>query len=191
MNKTYIIIHGLNGSPEGHWQHILFENLKSHGENVLFPQFSKNSKPVLKNWLGELNSLINNIEGEKVIIAHSLGVILWFHYTNSYKIEEVSSLLLVAPPGNSALSSIKELNSFADINIDKDKFKKSAKKIRLVATENDSYCIENAINIYGKALNLDYDILSPDKGHINMKSGYGEWKSVYNWCFDSDSRLQD
>ncbi|MBZ4683343.1 MAG: serine hydrolase [Fusobacteriaceae bacterium] len=191
MKKTYIIIHGLNGSPKGHWQHWLYEKLKNNNENVIFPQFLNNSKPDLKVWLKTLHTTLQNIHNEKIIICHSLGVILWFHYSMKYNIENVKYLLLVAPPGTEALKNIKELNSFKEIKLNKNQILNSAKHIRLVATENDEYCKEGAINLYAKKLNIDYDILPPEKGHINIETGYGEWKSVYAWCYNQEIRIKE
>ena len=46
-NNEFIIIHGFKGSPKGHWQDFLYEDLKIKGEKVFFPQFSDNDNPNL------------------------------------------------------------------------------------------------------------------------------------------------
>ena len=189
MSRTFVIIHGWSGSPAGHWQDWLHKKLLEAGENVVFPKFPENERPSIEKWLETLNNILKMINDEKIVISHSLGSVLWLHYAmRNYRIN-VKRLLLVAPPGEKIISETEDMRSFSGIDITEERLKKSAEIIRFAATENDEYCIENAIEFYAKRLNLDYDVLPPEKGHINMKSGYGPWESVLNWCFDENIRI--
>jgi predicted alpha/beta hydrolase family esterase len=49
---------------------------------------------------------------------------------------------------------------------------------RLVCSDNDPYCPEGAVSLYGEG-----DVL-PGQGHINPDAGYGPWPAVEAWARD-------
>ena len=71
------------------------------------------------------------------------------------------------------------------------KLKNSAENLKIVASNNDHYCVEGAINTYAISEKIDYDLLSDEAGHINIESGYGEWDSIYNWIYNKNNRITE
>ena len=183
--KEFIIIHGLNGSPKGHWQDFLYEDLKELGENVFFPQFSNNGNPNLNLWLEQLHKLEKHINENTVVIAHSMGVILWLNYLNKYKKTRILNTILVAPPSNDFLKSNKTTNSFSNFILDKDLFHDSTNKSLLIASTNDEYCTETAKKAFSDILNINYLELLADSGHINIDSGFGRWDDILKIALDN------
>lgn len=177
-NEEYIIIHGLGGSPKEHWQNFLYQDLEARGKKVLFPQFPNNTEPSLELWLSQLHSLKKHIHENTIIIAHSMGVILWLHYISRYKNIKVKKSILVAPPSKDFLLSHQYAKSFSEFILDAKNFHHTNMSSLLIATNNDKYCIPKAQEIFGKVLNLPYLELPPEAGHINIDSGYGKWEDL-------------
>jgi predicted alpha/beta hydrolase family esterase len=190
MERSYLIIHGLNGSGEGHWQKWLFDELKRRGEKVFFPELPHKDSPNLAEWLKVIDEFVNKLTGERVVVLHSLGAVSWFHYSGIKREKAAERVLLVAPPSESVIRSIPEISSFINIPLDKKKIDNLAEKIRLVSSDGDIYCPEKASKVYGEYLGVSQDILAESEGHINIKSGYGRWESVLDWCFDEKTTIR-
>lgn len=184
-NREYIILHGLNGSPEGHWQHFLYDDLKKRGEKLFFPQFPKNDRPDLNIWIKYLDKFRNHIHENTVIIAHSMGVILWLHYIQKRANIRVKKCILVAPPSKDFLDKGDFTRSFSEFVLDRELFHKINKNSLLIATDNDQYCIPRAQVIFGKGLGIDYLPLPSEAKHINVSSGYGKWEKILELALNS------
>lgn len=176
--REFIIIHGLNGSPEGHWQNYLYKELKKRGEKAFFPQFPENNQPNLEKWIAYLNKFKKHIHENSTIIAHSMGVILWLHYLKKQLNIKVKNIILVAPPSNDFLRGNIYTNSFSNFPLDYKEFENSREKSVLIASANDIYCKETAKSIFAANLPLEYVELPKEAGHINIESGYGSWKYI-------------
>lgn len=162
----------------------MYRELKNREEKVEFPQFSNNSKPNLNIWLKELEESINRLDGKITVIAHSMGVILWLYYAFAKNKKLAERLALVAPPSRSFLINNKEGNGFKDFPVDKETLKKSAEEIILIASNGDKYFPEGAIDVLGKELELDSELLEREAGHINTESGYGRWDYILEWALE-------
>ncbi|MBN2838674.1 MAG: alpha/beta hydrolase [Fusobacteriaceae bacterium] len=177
--KEFVIIHGLNGSPVGHWQDFLYRELNTKNYRVYFPQFSENSYPRLNVWLNELNKLEEHIHSNTVIIAHSMGVILWLYYLEKYRNTKVLKTILVAPPSNDFLRNHIYTEEFSNFPLNKGLLRKSCKNNLLIASRGDKYCPETAKEIFVKSLELEYKELPSTAGHINIESGFGKWEEIF------------
>lgn len=189
-NKSYLIVHGYGGSGPEHWQAWLYDKLKSSGEIVYFPSLPDPNSPNLNEWIVRLKDEIKKLDGEKFVICHSLGTILWLHYANLPDVAAVDHLLLVAPPSAEGIAGLPEANGFLPIPFDKENLFKSAKDIRLVSSDADEYCLEKASHYFGERLSITTDILPNEAKHINIDSGYGPWTDVEKWCEDPTYRLK-
>lgn len=184
-NREFIIIHGLNGSPTGHWQDFLFNYLINNNETVHFLDFPNKDKPELELWLAHLQSYEKNLHENTIVIAHSMGVILWLHYINRFLKTKIKKLILVAPPSNEFLLSSKKTESFADFQLNKKNLHSSAQDIVMIATNNDNYCIQGAESSFAKILEIPFIELPMEARHINIDSGYGEWDLIQNLAINS------
>ena len=57
---NFIIVHGIQGSPEENWFPWLKKELELSGCNVFVPQFPNPQKPVLSEWLETLDQYKDN-----------------------------------------------------------------------------------------------------------------------------------
>ncbi|MFB7374211.1 RBBP9/YdeN family alpha/beta hydrolase [Streptomyces sp. NPDC056222] len=181
---TFLILHGFqNHRPPGHWHHWLAGELRERGHEVRYPQLPEPDAPVLEDWVAALRAQLHRpAEGEFVVIAHSLSVLLWLRAASP----DVDRVLLVAPPSPAVTASIPEITAFAE-GLDLDAVRLKA-PVRLVYAAGDPYCPEGADVHYGTPLGLDMDVV-PGGAHLTPDSGYGEWPSVLRWCEDPATRL--
>ena len=177
MNQQhFLIIHGLGGSGQDHWQTWLADTLTEKNYQVSYPTFSTFHSPNLKVWLAELHLAIQTIpaDSELTVITHSLGCLLWLHYAAAQDKKLAKRVILVAPP--SPAITITEAKSFFPVPLNNNHLSRTAEEILFIHSNNDPYCtIEDASHY----LNLEYpSIVLPNAGHINPASGYGKWPSI-------------
>ncbi|RYL89790.1 alpha/beta fold hydrolase [Sporolactobacillus sp. THM7-4] len=177
---SFLILHGLGGSGEGHWQRWLYNELKKRNKSVFFPQFSGQDRPVKEIWLEQLNHVIGSIPETDplVVVTHSLGCILWIHYAAQAARRRVKRAILVSPP--SQYLSISEIRNFFPLPETKDSLATAADKTMFVMSANDPYLPQQAVSQY-----FEYGVpcvILPGMGHINVESGWGPWPWILESC---------
>jgi predicted alpha/beta hydrolase family esterase len=190
-HRRFVIVHGWqNRRPEGHWQHWLADELRDGGEQVLYPQLPDPDEPALDEWLAVLRAELRMARGgERVVIAHSLGCLLWLRHAETAQRDElVDRVLLVCPPGPSTLPP--ELAPFYADPFDAAAVKRSARSVELVCTDADPWCPEGAAVLYGHALGLPVHVV-PGAGHLSLDEGYGAWPAVERWALDGRFATHD
>ncbi|NBM16461.1 alpha/beta hydrolase [Streptomyces sp. GC420] len=196
--RSFLILHGWqNHRPEGHWEHWLARELTRLGHRVHYPQLPDPDDPDLDTWLAELERHLaalreggtrpTNDSGERVVVCHSLAVLLWLHaIARSTPDIDVDRVLLVSPPSGPVTAQYPEIAGFA--LSEPARSGPAGTRIRLVAGDNDPYCPEGAAVVYGGPLGLDTDVV-PGGAHLDLEAGYGPWPSVLAWCLDPSVRV--
>ncbi len=184
--RRFLILHGVeNWRPRDHWQWWLADQLRSRGEQVLYPQLPSPSSPRLDEWLAVLHGELAQMGGgERVVIAHSGSVALWLLAAHEIAADEcVDRVALVAPPGRSAF--IAPYRAFLPVGLD---FAAVAQFSRhppiVISSDNDPYCPEGMQEyrrVYADALGLHH-YLVPGAG-----DGYGPWPAMLEWCLHGES----
>lgn len=114
MARRFLVLHGWqNHRPRQHWQWQLVEALRREGEQVLHPQLPDPDRPSLDAWTGTLRAEPAQLgDGERVVLAHSLAVVLWLHAARLLSgPERVDRVLLVSPPSPAVLAGHEEVAS--------------------------------------------------------------------------------
>ncbi|QQQ77633.1 alpha/beta hydrolase [Saccharothrix sp. 6-C] len=180
-----LILHGLGGSGPAHWQNWLAGELAHHGGSVDLPRFSSPDEPELSAWLDELRSHLAAMPAadstERVVVAHSLAVLLWLHHAAGEFDEalRVDRVLLVAPPAPD-FEGEPLISGFLHPVLDPTVVRRAAVSTRLVAGEGDAYCTVPRAKEMAEALRVDLDVIVGG-GHLNIDAGYGEWGAVLKW----------
>lgn len=187
MNKrNFLILHGLGGSGQDHWQTWLAEELAARNYQVFYPVFSNFDSPNKEVWLKDLASTLDLIPKHQplTVITHSLGCILWLHYAARFKRNIASRAILVAPPSPRVILS--EAQSFFPVPLDRKSLYVAAEETLFVHSSNDPYCsLEDTI--FYKNIGLP-SITFPNMGHINAASGHGEWPWILEQCLMTETR---
>jgi predicted alpha/beta hydrolase family esterase len=189
-----LILHGWQGSPPGHWQHWLADELRAEGAAVRFPTLPACDAPCPDRWGAALHPELAALaalpgDGERVVCCHSLGCVLWFREAHRRAPEpRVDRVVLVAPPCPG--SAVPELARFYPTRAQREDVLGAARgETLLVCSDNDHYCPgTGAAEHWGRPLGLEPDVL-PGQGHLNIEAGYGPWPAMADWVLGRRERL--
>jgi predicted alpha/beta hydrolase family esterase len=183
--RRVLLLHGWQGSGDGHWQSWLAGELRGAGHHVRFPDLPECDQPCPDKWGATLHEELAALaalpgEGERVVCAHSLGCVLWFREASRIAPElRVDRVALVAPPCPGA--KVAELARFYPTWADRDAVRGAAGHTRLVCADDDPYCPgRGAVHHWAEPLDLVVDLL-PGRGHLNVEAGYGPWPALRDW----------
>ncbi|MCI1857139.1 MAG: alpha/beta hydrolase [Sporolactobacillus sp.] len=199
---SFLILHGFAGSTNGHWQQWLSGELSGRGYSVYFPHFSDWFRPLKTVWLAELKRTVLAIPKEEplVVVAHSLGCLLWFHFAAQEQKRRAARVLLVSPPaetlGEDSLKifypdreeprkrAFEGIRTFYPFPSDKTCLKKAAKRTLIVTSTTDPFLPASKraqYDAYGVPM-----LVLPAMGHINVQSGYGPWPWILSLCLGKE-----
>lgn len=187
--RSFLVLHGWeNRRPAGHWQRWLAEQLVHEGAHVLYPQLPKPDLPAVDEWLLDLRRYTAAMRGEeKVLVCHSLAVLLWWTAAASDDPVPADRVLLVAPPAPAFLRQ-QPVAEFVPAGMEAGLPAHLLENVRLVAGDNDPYCPGGAAMEYADRYGVDVDVIAGGS-HLDLNAGYGAWPSVLAWCHDSSSRI--
>lgn len=183
-NNKLLLIHGLDGSPEGHWQHWLAQQAAQHGIQVHFPELPSKESPNLLYWLSLLHLEAVLAGEEATLVTHSLGAYLWLHYASLKGAQRLNRVLLVAPPGEAEVRESGRIRGLLNIPLDAARIRNAAGEVLVVGTPADPYNRTGAEQTYAQPLGLPYHGLPAEARHINIESGYGAWPLALEWALD-------
>jgi predicted alpha/beta hydrolase family esterase len=147
--------------------------------------------PLLAEWLDLLVAEGAQMgDGERVVIAHSMGCVLWYEASARGVLASAADrVLLVSPPGPSFIRGRVVASFFSGAWTADSLGASSRSRIRVVASDADPYCVEGpAAAVYGEPLGLDAETM-PSAGHITISDGYGPWPDVLRWSLDPSARF--
>lgn len=170
MNSTALILPGIGNSDPDHWQ--------SHWEkaNPSFVRIQQRDwdHPVCEEWVEVLENTLSRMGPDVILVAHSLACALVSHWAVNKK-SKIRGALLVAPPNPEGARFPKEAVGFSPLP----RVAFSFPSI-VVASTNDPYgSIEFAQSVaaaWGSRF-----IRIGAAGHINSKSGLGEWREGFSY----------
>lgn len=176
--RSFLILHGLEGSGPGHWQTWLTARLRAANERVAYPDLPDADMPSLSAWRDRLRGELEALpEGETIVVCHSLSCLLWLHHVSDGG-AQADRALLVAPPSESA--NVPQIVGFFPVPLPA-----LSMGARLVCADDDPYCPEGAASLYGGPLGIPVDVV-PGGAHLNPDAGYGPWPAVESWCLGGD-----
>lgn len=183
MDRRLLILHGLTGSGDGHWQVWLEQRLREHGAWISFPELPEPDAPRPEVWEAQLAAELERLAGgagERIVLAHSLGSILWLRHTASIRPEHrPDRVALIAPP--CVPSEIEEIAPFFPVGAEPAQVRAAARTTLLICSDNDPYCPRGAAEVYGAPLGIDTEIV-PGAEHLNSDAGFGPWPQLEAWC---------
>jgi serine hydrolase len=160
-----LIVPGLGGSGEHHWQTHLE---RSYPEAARVHQIDWN-RPESVAWIDALSTAIERAPGA-ILVAHSLGCALVAHLAEQRKDLVVGAALLVAPADVDARPCVKEqLRGFSPMPYETLPFPSV-----VVASTNDPFMDIVRAREIAKAWESDFVNVGAC-GHINVESGFGRW----------------
>lgn len=161
-----LIVPGLHGSGDDHWQSRWASKLSSARKI----EQSNWTHPRLDDWVQTLHSEIEKCQKPVLLVGHSLGVPTIAHTIARHAPRQIAGAFLVAPPSEAATKVIEAI----------DEAFSPYPKMRLpfpavlIASQNDPFITyEDAAKLaadWGAQLTD-----AGEAGHINAESGHGPW----------------
>lgn len=168
---TVVLVPGLRGHVEDHWQTHLAASLPSAR---LVPPLGREN-PDLDERVAQLDRVVADIDGPVVLVAHSAGVLVTAHWAARHD-RPVAGALLATPPALAAelpteYPSIRELRERGWLPIPRQPLPFQS----IVATSSDDP-LGNPVRVRAMAQAWG-SRLHPlgAVGHLNPASGYGDW----------------
>lgn len=178
MIERALLLHGLWGSGEGHWQWWLKAELEARGAAVAFPELPNMQAPQLEEWLAAVVELLDEHRPDTVI-AHSLACVLWcrlaervargaIDLTDGVR-DALRRVVLVAPV--SAGCKLPEVASFVPCDAPRDLIAPNA---LVVLGEGDPWMPVDEGRALATATGAEWEVIA-DGAHLNVAAGYGPW----------------
>ncbi|MCG9791116.1 RBBP9/YdeN family alpha/beta hydrolase [Flavobacterium algicola] len=161
-----LIVPGLGGSGAEHWQQLWHND----NSNSIIINQSDWDKPILKDWLDNLNQTIESLTQPTLLIGHSLGSILITIWANQHYNDNIIGALIVAPADvDSAEHTPDIIRDFAPIPLQKLKFPSL-----VITSTNDPYVSVERATFFSEKWGSDFVSIGL-RGHINTLSNLGQW----------------
>ncbi|WP_404191927.1 RBBP9/YdeN family alpha/beta hydrolase [Streptomyces tauricus] len=166
---SYVIIPGIDGSDERHWQ-SLWE--KRWGGSAVRIAPASWSRPELSDWFDAVQTAYESVarhDSQVVLVAHSLGCWTAAEWLDRVRPTGVAAFL-VAPPNTRATSFPgRAAASFVDVTA-----RPLPCRSLLVAGDDDPYCDPAASAAFARDWQAEPHLVE-NCGHINSDSGLGDW----------------
>lgn len=173
---NYLIVPGWHGSPERHWQSHWQQQLP----NAFRVEQDNWQQPQLADWVNALARKIDELPGEVILIAHSLGCITVAHWSRMAEAQTLSRIrgaLLVAPADVERVDCPRELTGFAPIALERLPFA----SLLVGSTSDRAASAERALEF---AADWGADALILERaGHINIESGHTKWEQGFAFLY--------
>ncbi|MEJ7710779.1 MAG: alpha/beta hydrolase [Pyrinomonadaceae bacterium] len=170
MSAVLLIVPGVNNSGPEHWQSIW----QAKYTGARRAQQENWDLPDRDDWVAGLDRAVQTIEGEFVIVAHSLGCITAVHWAVLSVKRLAKGALLVAPVDLETPDYPPGVGGFTPTPMSKLPFPSI-----VVGTTNDEYCTLARAEQFARAWGGRF-VDAGASGHINSASGYGEWPEGEN-----------
>lgn len=179
MSRPVLIVPGLNGSAEGHWQrHWLADH-----DNAELVEQADWSNPQAGRWLHRLERAVIANPGA-LIVAHSLGSILAARLATSSVASLVGGAMLVAPADIERTGTLHARTyEFGTIPTEPLPF-----PALVVASRDDIYMQRDKARDLAAAWKVPFLDIGK-AGHINVASGFGRWPQGYELARQVSERI--
>lgn len=167
-----LVLPGLNGSPEGHWQRHW---ARDNPESRVVEQYDW-ACPDSHDWLARLEQEIDRVGNDVWLVSHSLGCVLAAQFAESRLVSRIRGALLVAPCDLETTETLHPcIMRFGAMPRRRLPFPSL-----IVGSLNDPYM--PADRLRQTALSWGSDLVDIGAaGHINVASGFGRWTAGYDF----------
>jgi predicted alpha/beta hydrolase family esterase len=168
---TTVIVPGLRGHVEDHWQTRLAAKLPGA---VMVPSLERGKRD-LAGRVADLQRVVERADGPVTIVAHSAGVLSTVHWACQHDMPVRGALLATPPdlagPLGPAYPSLEELRASGWLPIPQVSLPFPS---IVAASSNDELGAPENVRRLAAAWGSRLIDLGP-VGHLNPASGYGEW----------------
>lgn len=170
-HQTLVIVPGLRGHVEDHWQTRLAAR---RPDAVVVPSFGRDKRD-LDGRVADLQSVVSEVDGPVTIVAHSAGVLTTLHWARRHA-GPIRGALLATPPDltqplPAEYPTLKQLEEAGWLPIPRTRLPFPS---IVAASSNDA--LGSVENVRGLAAAWGSRFIDVGPvGHLNPASGHGEW----------------
>ncbi len=167
---AYVIIPGIDGSDERHWQ-SLWEN--QWGASAVRIAPASWSMPDLSDWVAAVQTayeIASRRDGQVALVAHSLGCWAAAQWLDKVRPDGVSAFLVAPPDLQGPAFPRQAASTFLDLSA-----RPLPCRSLMVAGEDDPYCDPTTSASFAHEWQAQCHLIA-SHGHINSDSGLGDWQ---------------
>ena len=171
---TTVIVPGLRGHVEDHWQTRLAAKLP---DAVVVPSFGRDKRD-LAGRVADLHRVIQDAGAPVTLVAHSAGVLTTLHWARQHDLPVRGALLATPPdlarplgPEYPTLEQLEE-SGWLPIPLAPLNFPSI-----VAASTNDALCDFERVRALARVWGSEFIDIGP-VGHLDPASGYGDWSGA-------------
>lgn len=170
-HQTLVIVPGLRGHVEDHWQTRLAAR---RPDAVVVPSFGRDKRD-LDGRVADLQSVVSQADGQVTIVAHSAGVLTTLHWAHRHT-GPIRGALLATPPDlaqplPAEYPTLEQLEESGWLPIPRTRLPFPS---IVAASSNDALGSVENVRALAAAWGSRFIDVGP-VGHLNPASGHGEW----------------
>jgi predicted alpha/beta hydrolase family esterase len=144
---------------------------------VSYPDLPEPFDPQPDDWLSALDHGLGAMDGERIVLCHSLACLLWLLTARAGAADAANRVLLVAPP---CTDEVEAVVRFRADGVTAPDVQRAAGETLMFWGDPDPYCPQTA----GVAFDglFTHTKRFPGGGHLNSEAGYGPWPEVEGWA---------
>lgn len=164
-----INIPGLHNSDQAHWQSHLERNFPNQFYRINQDDWDH---PKCSTWINRVEEELQRFSTEEcVLIGHSIGCMTIVHWFETYK-HPIKGAIFVAPTDAEKEGFPEYISGFAPIPKNKLPFPSV-----VIASDDDHVTKLERAKEFAQQWGSELIVLK-NAGHIETKSGFGEWKLI-------------
>jgi predicted alpha/beta hydrolase family esterase len=154
---------------------------------VRYPDLPDPYDPEPDAWLTALQPELAALEGERIVVCHSLACLLWLLNARdgAANVAVADRVLLVAPP---CTDEVEAVVRFRPDGVTAEHVARAAAQTLMFCGTPDPYCPQTAIRAFPEL--FPQAICVPGAGHVNTDAGYGAWPAVEQWALGQRDDLE-
>jgi uncharacterized protein len=151
---------------------------------VSYPDLPQPFDPQPDEWLAALQPELARLEGERIVLCHSLACLLWLLQARRGASDAADRVLLVAPPCTDEVAAVVRFRADGVTPAD---ITRAAGETLMFCGTPDPYCPGTALRAFDGLLPKAIGV--PGAGHVNTDAGYGPWPAVEQWALGERADL--
>jgi len=174
----FILLHGAYSTPESNWFPWLSYELKKLGHEVFIPEFPTPENQTLMNWKKVFKPYLEELDGETILIGHSLGAVFILRILEELKTKVKVAFLVAGFIEKLGIEKFDSINSsFLKKGFDWGKIKSHCQKLVIISAKDDPYVPIVQSDLLSQNLSSE-NIIFSKAGHFNIDSGYKKFSKL-------------
>ncbi|MGW3287036.1 RBBP9/YdeN family alpha/beta hydrolase [Streptomyces sp. NPDC001002] len=168
---AYVIIPGIDGSDEKHWQTLWEQRWGPAAVRVAPASWSA---PDLSDWVAAIQAaygIASRRDRQVVLVAHSLGCWAAAHWLEQARTGTEAAFLVAPPDPRGSAFPREAASTFVDL---------SARPLPcpslVAASDDDPYCDPTTSALFAREWRAQWHLIG-SHGHINSGSDVGDWET--------------